>query len=72
MCNRASEDALSEVVQAQILQDLEGVVRAGLGRHQGDFMEEVRLEGKYTGRVPGLGKLTSLTSFAWKAHFKEG
>lgn len=35
-------------------------------------MEEVRLEGKYTGRVPGLGKLTSLTSFAWKAHFKEG
>lgn len=30
MCNRASEDALSEVVQAQILQDLEGVARAGL------------------------------------------
>ena len=35
-------------------------------------MEEVRLEGKYTGRVPGLDKRTRLTSFAWKSHFKEG
>ena len=70
MCNRASEDALSEVVRAQSLQDLEGVPGRGL-RHQGDFMEEVRLEGKYTGRVPGLDKRTRLTSFAWKSHFKE-